>query len=49
MTVREMLERLTSKELSEYEAYFRIKDEPAPTNPDAAVSAMKAAFGGPKR
>jgi hypothetical protein len=47
MTVREMLDRMTSRELSEWEAYFCIKDEPVPQDQDAAVKTMKAMLGGP--
>ncbi len=40
-----MLAKLDSRELSEWQAYFRIKDEPVPQNQDVAVATLKAAFG----
>ncbi len=45
MTVKEMLAKMDSKEISEWQAYFAVNSEPSPQNQDVAVANMKAAFG----
>jgi hypothetical protein len=46
MTVREMLMKMDSYELSEWAAYFRIKDEPVPQDPEIAIANAKRLLPG---
>jgi hypothetical protein len=46
MTVREMMSKLDSLELSEWQAYFALQHAPEEIDPEAAVKDAKAIFGG---
>lgn len=46
MTVRELLERIDSRELSEWMAYYHIKGEPPPQDPEVTVSQIRSILGG---
>ena len=46
MTVREMLGKLDSLELTEWSAYFHILNSPPEIDPEDAVKEAKSIFGG---
>lgn len=46
MPVGEMLARMDSREISEWIAYFAVKNEPKKADPDEAKAKLRAMFGG---